>query len=158
MNELVDVLELSVYGREPYVGNFIDLLETVHYLFSYERTGDFFFIDGLEGLFDLLDQILSALNTYRSLFAGLFESMKDLEPVKGFSPVVLLDNMGQDIFYSLITGKAPLTFQAFAPAANDITVLALSGIDYFIVDMITKWTTHSDNSLLMVRPYTSRSV
>jgi hypothetical protein len=31
----------------------------------------------------------------------------------------------------------------------------LSGINYFIVDMITKWTTHSDNSLLMVWPYTT---
>ncbi len=152
MNELVNVLKLSVNGCEPYVGNFIDLLESVHYLFSDKGTGNLFFMNGLEGLFDLFDQIFSVLNAYWSLFTGPFESLKYLGPVKGFSAVVLLDNMRDDIFNSLVAGEAAFTLQTFTAAADDIAVFALSGINYFIVNIITKWTTHSDYSLLMVRP------
>src|SRR5450759_1741002 len=80
------------------------------------------------------------------LFARLQQPAEHLLAVELLAPAILLDHHVRDFINSLVRSVAAGAFQALAAAANGIAFLALTGIDYLIVQMIAEWTLHSDAS------------
>src|SRR6185369_8849237 len=66
--------------------------------------------------------------------------------VELLAPAVFLDHHVRNLVDSLVRSVAAVAFQALAAAANRIAFFTLPGIDYLIVQMIAKWTLHSDVS------------
>src|ERR1035437_3608030 len=146
IEERLLVLKIAIHRRESYIGDLVQVAEVLHQKFSYIYSR-YLPVRGVADLrFHPVDQFGEPRHAHRTLFAGLQQSAEHLLAVELLAPAILLDHHIRDFINSLIRGVAAGAFQALAAAANGIAFLAFAGVDYLIMQMIAKWTLHSDTS------------
>lgn len=142
VHELLDVFELSVNGGKPDVGHAVELMELLHHLLADLGTSDLPLALLLKVELDPVDDLLEKVHADRSLFAGLFQSVEDLQTVKGFPSTILLDHGRKGFLGPLAGGKAFVTTQAFPAATDRFFILRQTRIDNLAVAMAAKRTLH----------------
>jgi hypothetical protein len=133
LDEVLDVLELSIDTSETDVGNFVERSEMLHDQLSDVSAFDLGLKIGFEFTGDGGDDGFELLVADRSFPAGFFESAFDFCVVEGLAGVVFFDDFdggGFDAFVGCVTAFAAETL---ASSSNGEAVLACSGVQHPIV-------------------------
>jgi len=93
-----------------------------------------------------------------ALFGGIYLMLRKSPKWEGKVQVLFLTMLlgvnglvlTRDLFNVFIGGKSPGTYQTFPSSANDVSILAHSGIDDLIVDFSAIWAFHRPSSWLPV--------
>src|SRR5574341_1768542 len=142
LDELPDVLELPVHGREAHVGDRVEPLQVLHHDPAELLAGNFFFGALVELRLDLGDDVVHRLHPHRPLLAGLQDRAAELLAVEGLPAAVALDDVREHVLDVLVRRVAPLTFQALAPAADELAVTPDPGVDDPILRVAAKRAFH----------------
>src|ERR1039457_6687136 len=144
VEERLFVLKIPIHRRESYVGDLVEFAEILHQEFSYIYSR-YLPVRRIADLrFHPIDQFGEPRHAHRTLFARLQQTAQHLLAVELLAPAILLDHHVWDFVNSLVRSVTAAKFHAFAAAADGIAFLALAGINHLIMQMIAKWTLHSD--------------
>ena len=141
--EVVDVFELAVDGGEADVGDFVDFVELLHDEFADDFGGNFAFVFVIDEFVEFGDDFFLCLGRHGTFFAGFADSGKDFASVVGLAVSALLDDEGRYFFDLFVSRVAPLAFRAFAPAADNASVIHRPGVDDFVVVVFAVGAVHN---------------
>ena len=125
-------------------------MKNVHDFFSENRRGDFFFTGLPEVPLEIIHIFFDEVHADITLLAGFLESGAYLTAIEYLSSPVLFDDHDGNVLDVLVGGESPVAHETLSTPANDISILAYSRINNFVVNFATKWTLH--NSPLYVVP------
>src|SRR5216683_653116 len=141
-HELLHILKVHVYRREPHVRHFVQLLQPVHDHFADFRGGQLALAGFMHDAFDFVDNFLQFWCGHWSLLARLQEPLQDLLPLEAFPPSILLDHHVRNFVDPFVRREPPAALQAFPPTANGVPAAAFPRINHFVINMRAKRTLH----------------
>lgn len=141
----VDVFEFPVYGGKTDVGNGIQAFESVHYQFTYDLAGDFFFFLVKDLCLHFVYQACDLVGADGSFVAGAEYTGFYFGSVVGFPVVVFFDDYEGNGFYFFVGGEAFAAFITYAASSDGVVFISRSGVDDSCVVVAAKWTFHNLN-------------
>src|ERR1017187_8775668 len=146
VEERLFILKIPIYRRESHIGDLVEFAEILHQELSYIYSR-YLPVRRIADLrFHPVDQFGKPRHAHRTLFARLQQTAQHLLAVELLATAILFDHHVRDFINSLVRSIPARAFHALAAAPDGIAFLAFTRIDYLIVQMIAKWTLHSDTS------------
>lgn len=138
-----DILEIPVDGGEPNVSNLVQQFETIHQKLAQQCCGQLTLRAIRERGFGFINKLRQAAHTDRPFLAGPEQAVEYFLPIEFFSPPVFFDDHVGDFVATFVSGEATLAGQALTTPTDGLPLLALPGIDYFILAVGAKGASHS---------------
>ena len=111
--------------------HFVDLFQFLHGQLTDAHAGDFTVVGAEQRLLNAAYRTLQRFVADRPLGAGTHHGVEQLLPVERLTGAVLFDDHKRNSLHDLIGRKAHMAAQAFAAAADALTVFGGAGIDHF---------------------------
>ncbi len=142
IHELVDVLELSIHGRKPDIGDLVQLVQLLHDFFTHNPTFDFTFAHLLDPLFDPVSCSFDGCRADRPFLAGFFHPGEDLGSVERLAATIFLHDDRKILLHSFVRRIATLAPETLAAAADDLAFFGHAGVDHLVFEIIAERTFH----------------
>lgn len=142
VDELADVLELTVDGGVANVGDGVDVTQRGHDFVANGRGGDFTNVIILQLEDDFLDGFVDDIHGNRALLAGFDNTAEKFVSFEILTPSIALDHGERSLFQGLVGGEAVGAFQTFAATTNRAPVFGHPGVDDFVIMAATSNTSH----------------
>ena len=137
------VLEIAVDRSESDVRNPVGVFEYVHDQITDRTTVDLRFSHADQLLFDFSNQVVNRLLADRPFFTRLHQVASQFAPIKGFAPLIFLDDEQIQHFRPFVRGKPLFTSEAFSPSAGDTSAVGLTLIKDFCLKTPTVRAFHN---------------
>src|SRR5438309_7015252 len=134
------VFEVEVDGSKPYIGYFVQSLQTGHEQLANLAGGTFALGRIVNESLDLVHEGFEPRGRHGTLFARLQQSLQYLLAVKAFPPAILFDDHIGNLIDPFVGRETASALEAFPAAADQIASAALARIDDLVVAKRTKGT------------------
>ena len=140
--ELLDVLELPVYGGEPDVRHFVDVAQLTQRPLADHPGGHGAPRHAAQVVLDVVAGALEAVERDAPFLARAQQPVEDLLLREQLFSSVALDHHECYLFDAFVRRVAPLARQALPASPDRVAGLGIARVDDFALITVTEWTTH----------------
>jgi hypothetical protein len=145
VDEVAHILELAIDTRKTDKRDMIEFTQLGHHQFADLRRFYFGFVVVVDLAFDRRNDGFDLVVADRPLPASLGQAVLDLLAIERNPRAVFLHDFDHRIFDAFVRGRAAMAADAFAAAANAVTIVTGARIEHPVVVGFAVRTSHRSN-------------